>query len=173
MELAQSLEPIPDWDGYGEDIIEQHYQVPKPRFKPRISAIELLDRKFYVCRSWPLNIPNIDHDEVPFQGTSFHGIVAWVRPKSLMAYLGSSELTDHYKVSQEFTLVAPPMNENDEWKTINIYDWKSTSLYDPECDSPGLFWEKTELEDLHLGHDGSNSHYAENLKLHLELNCGG
>jgi len=166
------MEPITDWDNYNEDDIEQHYQVPKPRFKPRISAIKLLDRMFYVCRTWPLKIEGIDK-EPPNVGTYFCGITVSVPPKTLMAVLGSSELTDHFKVSQEFTLVSPPEDDEEEdWKTINIYDWKSTSLYDSELMSPGAFWEQREIENLHLRHHKDDTKYAEALKEHLESQLG-
>lgn len=169
------LEPITDWDDYNEDNIHQHYQVPKPRFKPRISAVQLLDRMFYVCRSWPLKIEGISK-EPPFQSTYFSGITVNVPPKTLMAVLGSSEQTDHYKVSQEFSFISPPQDEDelfeDDWKTINLYDWKSTCLYDPEYPTPEMYWSQTEIVDLHLGHDKENVDYAKDLKLYLELNCG-
>ena len=166
------MEPITDWDNYNEDDIEQHYQVPKPRFKPRISAIKILDRMFYVCRTWPLKIEGIDK-EPPNVGTYFCGITVSVPPKTLMAVLGSSELTDHFKVSQEFTLVSPPEDDEEEdWKTINIYDWKSTCLYDSEYPTPETYWRQTEISDLHLGHVKEDIEYAKDLKFYLELNCG-
>ena len=168
------LEPI--WDensSYDEDNLSQHWMVPKPRFKPRISAIELLDRSFYVLRSFPYEIP-YHHEEVPFNSTYSCGLTVDVAPRKLMAYLGSTELTDHYKVSQEYKLVSPPHSAlgNPNWAEVDIYDWKSTCLYDSEYPTPETYWRQTEISDLHLGHVKEDIEYAKDLKFYLELNCG-
>ncbi len=167
-------EPIwEDDSSYDEENISQHWMVPKPRFKPRVSAIELLDRSFYVLRSYPYEIP-YHHEKVPFISTYSCGLTVNVAPRKLMAYLGSTELTDHYKVSQEYKLVSPPHSAlgNPNWAEVNIYDWKSTSLYDSDLMSPGRFWEQREIEYLHLGHNKEDTKYAEALKEHLESQLG-
>ena len=68
-----------------------------------------------------------------------------VSPARLVEVFGKPMESDGYKVSGEYLFVG----DNDE--VFTVYDWKSTSLYDPDLNSPEQFWSYSSPEYFSVG----------------------
>lgn len=72
--------------------------------------------------------PNLD-----VFGTSYHGKDIVVDPKVLMDKFPDYTLGDEYKVTKNWSF----LYKN---KVFCVYDWKETSVYDPNLPTPNRFW---------------------------------
>lgn len=69
-----------------------------------------------------------------------------VAPARLIEVFGKPIECDGYKVSGEYVF------ENQEGDVFTLYDWKATTLYDPEWGvTPSDFWSQTCLRDFNIG----------------------
>ena len=68
-----------------------------------------------------------------------------VSPARLIEVFGKPMGSDGYKASGEYLFVG----DNDE--VFTVYDWKSTSLYDPGLESPEQFWSYSSPEYFSVG----------------------
>ena len=80
-------------------------------------------------------------------GTSGSSIYVYVAPSILVARLGEPDESDGFKVSGEYTFKAP------NGGIITLYDWKCTSLYDPDAESPENFWRSQDTREFNIGGD--------------------
>ena len=82
-------------------------------------------------------------------GTYRYGGVK-LKPIELLLVFGKPHTMDSYKVSGEY------MFEHTETGTpITLYDWKYTTLYDPEGIKPVDFWKLDEEVEFHIGSNNS------------------
>ena len=73
-----------------------------------------------------------------------------LKPIELLLVFGKPHTMDSYKVSGEY------MFEHTETGTpITLYDWKYTTLYDPEGIKPVDFWKLDEEVEFHIGSNNS------------------
>lgn len=70
-------------------------------------------------------------------------------PADLRKVLGAPQECDGYKVSGEYVLDL--QGETGRAIRIGLYDWKCTSLYDPDYPSPVRFWNSKEPQTFNLG----------------------
>lgn len=90
-----------------------------------------MNNKIYVSQNLDIN------------GSSFHGISITVDPKSLLKVLGDAFISDDYKVSREWVCEY-------DGEVFTVYDWKQTSLYEPDCPTPDEYWSQS-LVELNIG----------------------
>lgn len=68
-----------------------------------------------------------------------------VAPVTLIKLFGKPERSDSYKVSGEYIFT------NYDGKVVRLYDWKSTNLYDSDCQTPEEFWAQINAIEFHVG----------------------
>ena len=69
-----------------------------------------------------------------------------VAPARLVEVFGPPVVCDEYKVSGEYIFEGP------EGEVFTLYDWKSTTLYDPyHSITPQAFWSQTIKRDFNIG----------------------
>jgi hypothetical protein len=82
-------------------------------------------------------------------GTSLQGYVD-IAPATLVKVFGEPNESDGYKVSGEYVFT------DDKGNVFTLYDWKSTTLYDPEYMRPSDLWAMTEPWEIHIGGAGGD-----------------
>ena len=79
-------------------------------------------------------------------GSSYHDTFVQVTPNQIKEVYGEGSESDGYKVAWEWIF------EDEKGNIFTVYNYKGTSLYDPELSSP------EELQDTEMEfHVGSNS----------------
>jgi hypothetical protein len=87
--------------------------------------------------------------DIETSGTALYAEVM-LKPIELLLVFGKPHTMDSYKVSGEY------MFEHTETGTpITLYDWKYTTLYDPEGIKPVDFWKLDEEVEFHIGSNNS------------------
>ena len=87
--------------------------------------------------------------DIETSGTALYAQVK-LKPIELLLVFGKPMSSDGYKVSGEY------MFEHTETGTpITLYDWKYTTLYDPEGIKPVDFWKLDEEVEFHIGSNNS------------------
>ena len=76
-------------------------------------------------------------------GTHFFEEIA-ISPASVVRCFGSGGTGDNFKVSRQWAFGKGEL-------VFTLYDWKSTSLYDPDYWSPEELWQSDWPFDLHVG----------------------
>jgi hypothetical protein len=89
-------------------------------------------------------------------------------PAKLIDVFGEPEEGDGCKVSGEYYF----QDVEDPKKIFYVYDWKSTTLYDPEAWRPSELWGMTSDYDFHIG--GQSTEGLEDFKnwLNKKLEIG-
>ena len=92
----------------------------------------------------------LERDFFP-EDTSFRHNIFLIAPTDLVRVFGkATNETDSYKVSGEYVFT---LDQEDEKQLIfTLYDWKSTTLYDPDAKfTPNELWNSTKPFDFHIG----------------------
>jgi hypothetical protein len=76
-------------------------------------------------------------------GTHLFGEIA-ISPASIVRCFGNGGTGDNFKVSRQWVFRKGDL-------VFTLYDWKSTSLYDPDLWSPEELWQSEHHFDLHVG----------------------
>lgn len=69
---------------------------------------------------------------------------------------------DSYKVSGSYTFI------DDYGEVFTLYDWKSTSLYDPEYENPIDFWCNDVSQCFHIGGNTDCSNFLKWINAKLQ-----
>ena len=69
----------------------------------------------------------------------------YVAPYRLIFLFGEPHEADGYKVSGRYTFT------NERGEVFTLYDWKCTSLYDPDRIRPDAFWNSTIVRVFNIG----------------------
>jgi hypothetical protein len=89
------------------------------------------------------------NQEASANGTSLAGYVD-IAPATLVEVFGEPQQSDGYKVSGEYYFT------DSEGNTYTVYDWKYTTLYDPEYMRPSELWAMTTPYQFHIGAAGGD-----------------
>ena len=90
-------------------------------------------------------------------GTCLRGHVELV-PRCLVAKFGAPPESDSYKSSGEYTF------RGADGLVFCLYDWKATTLYEPDGIRPDELWASDEIFEFNIGGNGSASEFASWLK---------
>jgi hypothetical protein len=95
------------------------------------------------------------------QGSSLKGYAVLV-PSKLVAVFGKPGDSDSYKVSGQYRFETP------NGGLITLYDWKSTSLYDPDYPDPEEIWSSDKPFEFNVGGDSDGKAQFEEFLLWIE-----
>jgi hypothetical protein len=98
---------------------------------------------------WEVNMDKIKiSSKLDAYGTSFHGTIATVNPRTFAQFMGDDYLSDDYKISRMWICKF-------KGKVYTVYDWKSTDLYANGLPCVQDFWSVDRGEHLHIGSKSS------------------
>ena len=97
----------------------------------------------------------VREDEVEFVSTWGANKFLNVAPADLIKTFGEPDKSDGCKTSGEYLFITG------EGARVTLYDWKSTSLYDSDCESPEEFWESTDKRTFNIGGCEKGQNYVE------------
>jgi len=98
---------------------------------------------FYLIDAQEEEITNED-----ITGSSLQRVCKLI-PSLVDSVFGSGNESDGYKVSRDYYFRNNKTNE-----VITLYDWKMTTLYDPEYYRPSEFWRSSRLTQFNIGSKG-------------------
>jgi hypothetical protein len=98
------------------------------------------NERFYLIDAQQEKITNEDIEETSLQR------VCKLIPALIDSVFGSGNESDGYKVSRDYYF---RNNKTDE--IVTLYDWKMTTLYDPEYFRPSEFWQLDEPTTFNIG----------------------